>query len=134
VPSFFGIGSGVNPVFNAEHFRHRAVAQQHQTQAGPRFGDFAGGHRSPFQTRPVRGRGFGRPKQHGQVRIAQAFLDFRNEIVAQFNIDLAEPRLDFLSFEHLGEHLHELLVFRAVGKKDFHPLAVVPPILALRIA
>src|SRR5271165_2014292 len=86
------------------------------------------------KTRPIRTRGLRRPKQDGQVRIAQAFLDFRNEIVAQFDIDLADPRLDFLSFELLGEHLHELLVFRAVGKKDFHPLAVVPPILALRIA
>jgi hypothetical protein len=65
-------------------------------------------------------RGIRRPKQDGQVRIAQAFLDFRNEIVAQFDIDLAEPRLDLLSFELGGERLNELLVFRAVGKKDFH--------------
>ena len=88
-PSFFGIGPGVNPVFNTEQFRHRAVAQQHDAQARPRFGDLAGGHRSPFQARPVRTRGLRRPKQDGQVRIPQAFLDFRNEILAQFDIDLA---------------------------------------------
>jgi hypothetical protein len=29
----------------------------------------------------------------------QTFLDFRNEIGAPFDIDLAEPRLDLLSFE-----------------------------------
>jgi hypothetical protein len=50
-------------------------------------------------------------------RIAQAFVDFRNEIAAEFNIDLAEPRLDLLSFELGGEGLDESLVFRAVGKK-----------------
>jgi hypothetical protein len=29
------------------------------------------------------------------LRIAQAFLDFRYEIVAEFDFDIAEPRLDF---------------------------------------
>jgi hypothetical protein len=44
-------------------------------------------------------------------RIAQAFLDFRSEIAAEFDIDLADPRLDLLSFELVGERLDELLVF-----------------------
>ena len=68
-------------------------------------------------------RRFRRPKQDGQIRITQAFVDFRNKIAAEFNIDLANPRLDILSFELGSEHLDELLVFRAVGKKDFHPMA-----------
>ena len=94
-------------MFNTEQFRYHAVAQQYDTQARPRFGDLAGGHRSPFQARPVRTRSFGRPKQDGQIRVAQAFLDFRNEIVAKFDIDLAEPRLDLLSFEFGGLGLNE---------------------------
>src|SRR5271165_3928460 len=88
-----------------------------------RSGDLAGGHRSPFETSPVRTRGLRRPKQDSQVRISQAFLDFRNEILTKFDIDLAQPRLDLLSFELGGERLDELLVFCAVGKKDFHPVA-----------
>ncbi len=56
-PRFFRVGPGVNPVFNAEQFRHRAVAQQHDAHARPRFRNLAGGHRSPFQARPVRTRG-----------------------------------------------------------------------------
>jgi hypothetical protein len=51
-----------------------------------------------------------------KVRIAQAFLDFRNEIAAEFNIDLADPRLDLLCFKLGGKRLDELLVFRAMGK------------------
>ena len=42
---------------------------------------------------------------------------------AKFDIDLAEARLDLLSFEFGGERLNELLVFLATGKKDFHPVA-----------
>jgi hypothetical protein len=126
LPPFFRIGPRVDPVFNTEQFRYRAVAQQHDAKARLRFGNLAGGYRSPFETRPVRTRGFGRPKQDGQVRIAQAFIDFRNEIVADFNIDFAEPGLDLLSFELGSEDLDELLVLRAVGKKDFHPVADPP--------
>ena len=100
-------------------------AQEHDAEARPRFGNLAGGYRSPFQMRPIRTRGLRRPKQDRQVRIAQAFLDFRNEIAAEFNIDLAETRLDLLSFELVGERLDELLVFRAVGKKDFHTVAPI---------
>jgi hypothetical protein len=85
-------------VFNSQQLRHRAVSQQDDAQARPRFGNLAGDHRSPFDTRPIRARGLRRPREDGQVRIAQGFLDFRNEIVAEFDIDLAEPRLDFLSF------------------------------------
>jgi len=58
---------------------------------------------------------------------------FGNEIVTHFDIDLAEPRIDLLGFEFGGERLHELLVFRAVGKKHFH--SVVDPlgdIIAIR--
>jgi hypothetical protein len=123
VPRFFRVAPRVDPVFNPEQLWHLAVAQQHDAQACPRFRDFARGHRSPFQACPVRTRRFGRPKRDSQIRIAQAFLNFRNEIVAQFDIDLTEPRLDLLSFELLGECLDELLVFRAVGKKDFHAVA-----------
>jgi hypothetical protein len=72
---------------------------------------------------PVRTRRLRPPEQHGQVRIAQTFLDFRDEIVAKFDIDLAKPRLDPLAFELVSELLDELLVFRAVGKKDFHTVA-----------
>ena len=75
---------------------------------------------------PVRTRGLRRPKQDGQVRIAQSFLDFRNEIVAEFDIDLAKPRLDLLSFKLGSEGLDELFVFRAMGKKDFHRVADAP--------
>jgi hypothetical protein len=62
--------------------------------------------------------------QNRTVRSAsrRPFSIFRNEIVAQFDIDLAEPWLDVLSFKLVGERLNELLVFRAVGKKDFHPV------------
>jgi hypothetical protein len=70
----------------------------------------------------------------GQVRIAQAFLDFRHEIVAEFDIDLAEPRLDLLCFKLGGERLDELFVFCAVRKKDFHPVADPLATLSLRIA
>ena len=48
---------------------------------------------------------------------------FATKIAAEFNIDLADPRLDLLSFELVGERLGELLVFCAVGKEDFHPVA-----------
>jgi hypothetical protein len=122
-PAFFGIFPGINPVFNAEQFRYRAVAQQHHAKARPRFGDLAGSHRSPFKLSPGRDCGLRRPKQDGQVCIAQAFFDFSDEILAEFDIDLAKPRLNLLSFELGSERLHEVLVFRAVGKKDFHPVA-----------
>ena len=54
---------------------------------------------------------------------AQTLLDFRKEVLAKFDIDLTEPWLDLLSFELGSERLNELLVFRAMGKKDFHPVA-----------
>jgi hypothetical protein len=65
--------------------------------------------------------------QNRMVRSAsrQPFLDFRNEIAAEFNIDLANPRLDLLCFKLGGKRLDELLVFRAVGKKDFHTVAPI---------
>ena len=63
-------------------------------------------------------RRFRRPKQDGQIRITQAFVDFRNKIAAEFNIDLANPRLDILSFEPAASIWMNCLL-RAVGKKDF---------------
>jgi hypothetical protein len=94
----------------------------YDAKARPRFGDLARRYRGPFETRPVRARSLRRPKQDGQIRLAQAFLDLGNEILTKVDIDLAKPRLDLLSFEIGSERLNELFVFCAVGKKDFQPV------------
>jgi hypothetical protein len=54
----------------------------------------------------------------GQVRLTQALLDLDNEIVAEFDIDLAEPRVDLLSFK-LGSDSSNCLSFVLWERKTF---------------
>jgi hypothetical protein len=61
----------------------------------------------------------------GWVRSAsrRPFSISATKILTKVDIDLAEPMLDLLSFELRCERLDEFLVFRAVGKKNFHVFA-----------
>jgi hypothetical protein len=113
----FGIGPGVNLVFNAEQFRYRCNPAAARRQ-GPSAIRKSRGRSTEVHSRRVQSEyaASQATKAGYQARIAQAFLDSRNEIATE----LTNPGLDILSFELGGEHLNELLFFRAMGKKDFH--------------